>query len=78
VFYLSLAPSLNYAVSMDTNSVNRNGYGLWTTSGNPPSSYWRKWEKNIAIEIFVGYSVVNGLSKLNLPSTSRKVFRRGY
>jgi len=65
------------AVGLDTNSVNRNGYGLWTTSGNPPSAYWRKWEKNIAIEIFVGYSMVSGLSKLNLPSTSRKVLQRG-
>ena len=78
VFYLSLAPSVNYAVSLDTNSVNRNGYGLWTTSGNPPSSYWQKWESNIAIEIFVGYSEVNSLSKINLTSSSAKMCRRRF
>jgi hypothetical protein len=75
VFYISTAPSVNYAVSLDTNSVVRNGYGLWRTSGNPPSSYWREMNNNLGIEIYVGYSIVNGVSKIN---SSAKLCRKRY
>ena len=64
-FYLSVAPSLDYAVGLDTNSVQRNGMGRWYSSGNPPNSYWRELGNNIAIEIYVGYSVASGFGKLN-------------
>jgi hypothetical protein len=76
IFYISVAPSINYAVSLDTNSVERNGYGLWYSTGNPPSSYWRKWDDNIAIEVFIGYSMVNSLAKLYPKSSSAKMCRR--
>jgi hypothetical protein len=64
-FYISLAPGLDYAVGLDTNSVSRNGFGHWYSSGNPPSSFWREWDSNIAIEIYVGYSIMSGFAKLN-------------
>jgi len=75
VFYITVGPSVHYAVGLDTNSVNRNGYGLWTTSANPPTSYWNEWNSNIAIEVFVGYSLINGLAKLN---PAAKLCRRRY
>jgi hypothetical protein len=78
VFYISLAPSVNYAVSLDTNSVNQNGYGLWYVASNPPSYSWKELDNNIAVEIFVGYSLVNNLSKLNQSSSSTKMCRHRY
>ena len=75
VFYLSIAPTTDWSVGLDTNSVTRNGYGRWYSSGNPPQAFWREWDNNIAFEIYVGYSVVSGFARLN---PEAKLCRRKY
>ena len=55
VFYISVPPSQNYAISIDNNSAILNGYVYESVSSNPPREGWVKENLNYAIEVFLEY-----------------------
>jgi len=63
IFYITVGTSINYAVSIDTNSTILNGYAHWYAMTTPPSNYWKTQERNYGIEVFVEYSTNEAMDK---------------
>ena len=55
IFYISVPPSQNYAVSIDNNSTILNGYWYEYVTSNPPREGWVKRDLNYALEVYLEY-----------------------
>ena len=63
IFYISVGTSINYAVSIDTNSTILNGYAHWYAMTTPLLDYWKTQERNYGMEVFVEYSTNEAMNK---------------
>lgn len=55
VFYISVPPGSQYAVSTDNNSESLNGYRYEYVSSNPPREGWVAENINYAIDVYIDY-----------------------
>jgi hypothetical protein len=77
IFYISVGTSINYAVSIDTNSTILNGYAHWYAMTTPPLNYWNTQERNYGIEAFIEYST-NEAMKLSKSENRIRLNKSGH
>jgi len=56
-FYISVPPSIDYAIGVDNNSSSNAGMHYFYTSSNPPREGWAESGKNYGIKVYVEYQL---------------------